>query len=195
MTSFDKDAHPRGAGGRFTATSHSEPAIGLALTAGPDWQGWSEGLEVPTFRRGKKFTEYTNRGTPVRITAGVIDREARQVFTRGQCMALAVVLAEANAGTPVIAYNPGTNSLAHALTRLPGGALLDIDGVHDPEKVAEIYDLVDHDRDDFAEQVDKAEGFAKWSDPPNYEMARTFVGAVTSLVRTAVTGKSTHISG
>jgi hypothetical protein len=189
---FNENAHPRGAGGRFTAATRSEPALGL--TAGPDWNAWDQGLEIPTFRRGKKFTEYTNRGTPVRITAGVIDREARQVFTRGQCMALAVVLAEANAGTPVIAYRPGTDSLAHTLVRLPSGDLLDIDGVHNAEDVARDYDLADWDRDDFAALVDKAEGFAKWSDPPNYEMARTFVGAVTTRARTAVGGISTHIS-
>lgn len=189
---FDKNAHPRGAGGRFTATPHAEPAIALADE--PDWDAWNEGLEIPTFRRGKKFTEYTRSGTPVRITAGVIDREARQVFTRGQCMALAVVLAEANVGTPVIAYRAGTNSLAHALVRIPGGALLDIDGVHDPEKLSNDYDLVDQDRDDFADHVDKATGFAEWSDPPNYAMARTFVGAVAARARTAVDGISTHIS-
>lgn len=190
---FDKNAHPRGAGGRFTAAAHSEPAIELA--DGPDWDAWSESLEIPTFRRGKKFAEYTRSGTPVRITAGVIDREARQVFTRGQCMALAAALSEANAGTPVVAYTPGTSSLAHALVRLPSGALLDIDGVHDPDEVARNYDLVDYGVDDFADQVNKAEGFAKWSDPPNLEMARTFVGAVTAQVRTAVNGISTHISG
>lgn len=190
---FDKNAHPRGAGGKFTATAHSEPAV--SLTTEPDWEDWSDGLEIPTFRRGKKFTDYTRNGTPVRITAGVIDRDARQIFTRGQCMALAVVLAEANVGTPVIAYNRGTTSLAHALVRIPGGALLDIDGVQDPVEIANGYDLVDQDRDDFADQVEKAEGFAKWSDPPNYEMARTFVGALAEQAKTAVTGKSTHISG
>jgi hypothetical protein len=190
---FDKDSHPRGIGGRFTATLRSEPAISLAPEAGR--RAWSDGLEIPAFRSGKRFTEYTNRGTPVRITAGVIDREARQVFTRGQCMALAVVLSQANVGTPVIAYVPGTTSMAHALVRIPGGALLDIDGVHDPVRIAKDYDLVDFDRDDFADQVDKAEGFAKWSDPPNYEMARTFVRALAEQTKTAVIGKSTHISG
>lgn len=189
---FHENDHQRGAGGRFTAAVHADPDI--ALDAGPDWDAWRDGLKIPTFRRGKKFSEYTNRGTPIRVTAGVIDRGARQVFTRGQCMALAVVLSEANAGTPVIAFTPGTGSLAHALIRLPDGSLLDVEGVHDPDKVAASYDLVDWDRDDFDEQIDNAEGFAKWSEPPNYEMARTFVGAVTAQVGTAVTGISTHIS-
>jgi hypothetical protein len=189
---FNENDHLRGAGGRFTVSARAEPDLDLGTV--PDWDAWRVGLEIPTFRRGKKFTEYTRRGNPVRISAGVIDSEARQVFTRGQCMALVVVLCEANAGTPVAAFEPGTDSLAHALVRLPDGSLLDIDGVHDADKAAESYDLADFDRDDFADKVDKSEGFAKWSDPPNYAMARTFVGAVTERVRTAAIGESTHIN-
>jgi hypothetical protein len=147
--------------------------------SGPDWTAWRDGLEIPAFRRGQKFTEYTRRGTPVKVTAGIIDREARQIFTRGQCMALARVLADAKAGTPVIAFEPGTTSLAHALVRLPDSTLLDIDGVHDAADVGQSYDLVDYEPEDFAAQVDSATGFAECSDPPNYELARTFVGAVT----------------
>ena len=97
-------------------------------------------------------------------------------------MALARVLADAKAGTPVVAFEQGTSDLAHALIRLPDGNLLDIDGVHDAAQVARNYDLVDYQPEDFAAQVDAAEGFAKWSDPPNYELARTFVGRVTARV-------------
>lgn len=150
--------------------------------SGPDWVAWRDGLEIPAFRRGRKFTEYTRRGTSVKLTAGVINRDARQIFTRGQCMALVRVLADAKAGTPVVAFEQGTSDLAHALIRLPDGNLLDIDGVHDAAQVARNYDLVDYQPEDFAAQVDAAEGFAKWSDPPNYELARTFVGRVTARV-------------
>jgi hypothetical protein len=174
------DLHPRGAAGRFIPTHHAEASVSLG--AGPDWAAWRDGLEIPTFRRGQKFTECTRRGTPVKLTAGIIDRDARQIFTRGQCMALVRVLSDAKAGTPVIAFEPGTTSLAHALIRLPDGTLLDIDGVHDAADVGQDYDLVDYEPEDFAAHVDAGTGFAEWSDPPNYELARTFVGAITAGV-------------
>jgi hypothetical protein len=134
-----------GNGGEYAAVRKSAPEIS------PDGQdAWRSGLRIPTTGHGRRFTDLTRSGNKITVTGGVIDRIARQIVTSGQCMALALAFSEANAGTPVVAFTPGSDQMAHALVRLPDGRLLDINGVHDAAVAAERYTLVDYDRQDFA---------------------------------------------
>lgn len=156
-------------------------------TAGTSIVEWEAGLEIPKFRSGRRFSDYTRSGNKVTVTAGVIDRQSRQIYLRGQCMALARALSDAGVGVPCAAFERGTDSLAHALVRLPDGSLLDIDGVHGAADVESLYDVVDYDRAVFADHVDKTTGFAAWSDPSNTEMARSFVGTLAGMARSHLT--------
>ena len=156
-------------------------------TADTSIADWEAGLDIPKFRAGRRFSDFTRSGNKVTVTAGVIDRQSRQIYLRGQCMALARALSDAGVGAPCAALERGTDSLAHALVRLPDGSLLDIDGVHAAAEVERLYDVVDYDKAEFADHIDKATGFAAWSDPSNMDMARSFVGTLAGVARTHLT--------
>jgi hypothetical protein len=83
-------------------------------------------------------------GAPVTLTPGLLDDEARYVFTAGQCVALAVALAE-KSGWPVYVesrvydgrYPTGDGApdrldsnaeIVHAMVEMPDGRVLDVRG-------------------------------------------------------------------
>ncbi|MCX5215663.1 hypothetical protein OG689_41650 [Kitasatospora sp. NBC_00240] len=90
------------------------------------------------------------------ITTGLIDSAAVEAFTRGQCHALALAMAEATGwptgvlcqpecdaagceddfcNEPLIADNVCACQLLHLVALRPDGCLVDINGVHDPDRV------------------------------------------------------------
>lgn len=74
MTDFDTLAHPRGAAGKFTDRTHSVPERGL-----------SHPVRHLLHNYGDEFL----------LTPGIIDDNARHVFTEGQALALAAGVSRA----------------------------------------------------------------------------------------------------
>lgn len=82
------------------------------------------------------------------LTPGVIDGYAKHAFKYGACGALAIAL-HRHTGWPIVAitdhhnvyenHQAGGGSALHWAVQTPGGKLLDIDGLHDPEELTEEY--------------------------------------------------------
>jgi hypothetical protein len=115
------DLHPRGTGGRFTATRRTEPGLVLGI-AGP----------VPVM---------DSSGEWVDVTPGQRDDAARHAYLNGQCLALAVALSK-RTGWPVLTRTVELDEdepplLIHAYVQGPDGVLLDYTGGRDQEAEAE----------------------------------------------------------
>lgn len=134
-------------------------------------------------------------GDPVDVVPGLIDDAAEWVYMHGQCLALAVVLAE-RTGWPmhlrVFADGDGYEddepvrylNLRHAYVQTPDGPLLDIRGVHDPVIVEE--HCRDFDSDAYlpprivpaAEARGLLTEFGGYLEHQDVEVAATFIAAV-----------------
>lgn len=68
-----------------------------------------------------------------KIISGVIDEEAKKVFTQGQCHALALALHESKGWVMVSFFlgneNPEYDSPGHVVVRSPKGEMIDIQGI------------------------------------------------------------------
>lgn len=160
------ELHPRGAAGRFIATSHTEPGLALG-GAGP----------VPVM---------DSSGEWVNVTPGQRDDAARHAYLNGQCLALAVALSK-RTGWPVLTRTVELDEdepplLIHAYVQGPGGVLLDYTGGRDQEAEAESWE----DEDDFEETpADLADGLLRNYEghlgPQNSALAESFVDGVLAV--------------
>lgn len=105
----------------------------------PDWVARLQPHQQRDLAEDGTFTLRDASGDPVEVTPGVIDDEADWVFKRGQCLSLAVALAEKTGGKVycqrVDFGDTDENDqpfygLRHAYVQLPDGTLLDIQGEH-----------------------------------------------------------------
>ena len=116
-------------GGQFASSGHID--TGLQLAHVPEY------VEV-----------FDASGDVCQLTPGVIDEEARWVYTNGQCLALAVALARRTgwplATTTIEELDPDGAEpdgyrhhalLRHASVLTPAGDLLDINGDNDAEAI------------------------------------------------------------
>lgn len=124
---------------------------------------------------------------PVRVLPGRRDAAAVRVFSRGQCLALAVALSRAT-GRPVAAHTVrerGTEVLRHCYAHLDGtGTVLDVSGAHDLRTVRAAAAKQP------AEQVRTMGSGAAWAEfaedlvPQDLVLARSFVpGLLTRSLR------------
>ena len=125
------------AGGRWRAAERA--ASGATLD--PFVDGWGDEPEVlsaPPWP--EQVVVKDRRGDKVRLTPGVLDSEAKYVFSSGQCLALAVAVSE-QTGWPVhlrMGRGPIGRSrkdvdyVIHATVLTPDGKHLDAHGVHEP---------------------------------------------------------------
>lgn len=129
-----------------------------------------------------------------RLTPGVIDGAAQNIFLHGACGALAIALHN-RTGWPVVAITDEHNvygdhqasggSALHWAVQRPDGLLLDIDGYHDPDCLTDNY----HDHADEGEAAWGLSSLAdvtEWyiecqGEPVPVEIASQFVDAVLAL--------------
>ena len=168
MTDFDTLAHPRGAAGKFTDRTHSAP---------------ERGLSHPVCHL------LDNYGDEFLLTPGIIDDNARHVFTEGQALALAAVVSRAT-GWPLVIRTSGDGrgtsgppALIHAWVEDPDGDLIDINGLNDREESDDKFDgSIDRQStftiDEFDNLFARYRGFIPAQEQ---ETAAEFVDAVLNL--------------
>lgn len=117
---FNELDHPRGDGGRFTASQHREPDLALDT------------------RPTRVMDAY---GKWIEITPGQRDEAARYAYLNGQCLALAVALSRRTGWsvlTRTVDVGPDEPPvLIHAYVQGPDGVILDYTGGRDEEAEAE----------------------------------------------------------
>lgn len=138
---------PRGVrqGGQFTQSTRGEAGVGLAVTPptpvgfDAEWFSRLAPHQQHTLSEQETVTVLDASGDPIDVVPGIIDDEADWVYKRGQCLALAVALAEKTGGKvycqrvdfdDVDADGNPFHNLGHAYVELPEGVLLDIQGEH-----------------------------------------------------------------
>jgi hypothetical protein len=90
----------------------------------------------------------TIRPDPTKLTPGVLDGYAQRAFKYGACGALAIAIHDST-GWPIYAVTDSHNvfedgqagggSALHWVVRRPDGALIDVDGVHTADELADEY--------------------------------------------------------
>lgn len=107
--------------------------------------------ESPVALAAPTRTVRTADGMRVAVTPGVLDDAAGHAFNNGQCLGLAVAVAEHNGwGVAVRTYDEA-GLVAHAWAVSPDGRLHDVRGAHDEMSVEEELDgddQIEHYRSD-----------------------------------------------
>lgn len=87
-----------------------------------------------TIRNREPVDMTLSDGRPVSVTPGVIDEDAKLLFTRGQCLAFATEMSKKLGTNRVVAYSDERDeTLIHAYAEGKDGTLYDIEGDHDPD--------------------------------------------------------------
>lgn len=129
---------------------------------------------------------------PVEVVPGRWDPRAEHVFSRGQCLALAVAVARST-GRPVAAHtmrDRGREVLRHCYAQLDGSTVLDASGAHDLRAVRTVAGRR------HGERVRTMSARAAWAEfrgglvPQDVALARSFVPGL--LGRARGTGRGAH---
>ncbi len=81
---------------------------------------------------------FENHLDPSQLTPGILDGEARRVFKRGACAALAIAIYD-KTKWPIIAIVDQNGSVVHWTVRRPDNKLIDVDGGHTQEALIAEY--------------------------------------------------------
>lgn len=163
---FNDSEHPRGAGGRFTATAHAEPRLQPLAAATPVMDSSGKYIDVVPGRR---------------------DDAARHVYLNGQCLALAAAVSR-RTGWPVMTRTLELGDsdepplLIHAYVQGPDGVLIDYTGGRDQEAEEENWE--DEDILELT-PASLADGLLRRYEghlgPQNTGLAETFVDGVLDV--------------
>lgn len=123
------------AGGQFAAGERAEAAVCLNEAA-PTGAPTGVPAGSPSARAGESVTVRDRYKEPVTLTAGDLDSEARYVYSSGQCLALAVAVAERTGWPVYLRMGHGyvgrrrqkCDYLIHAMVQDPAGRLIDVNG-------------------------------------------------------------------
>lgn len=114
-----------------------------------------------------------------KVTAGVIDDNARHAFTHGACGALAVAIHDTT-GWPIIAVGKCDGLDMHYAVRRPDGLLVDIEGAHSDDDMRDAYALWADD-DVTLTPISRAEVWEWWVEegqPIPMDVVRSIAAAV-----------------
>jgi hypothetical protein len=128
-----------------------------------------------------------------RVTPGVLDGSALNLFSQGGCIALAIALHDAT-GWPILAVTDGHNSMdgelcggssMHWGVRTPEGLFLDVDGVHEFDDLERRYGPEADDEEAAVAQGTRADA-AEWhaesaAGKVSVRLAATFVDTVLAV--------------
>jgi hypothetical protein len=107
---------------------------------------------------------------PIQVTPGKIDANACEVYSFGQCHALALALHQ-ETSYPIVACLSEEGNPDHYAVQLPDGRILDIEGAKEAEEVLEYGEtLKPYTSKELERDVEKYQ-----LNSPNLEVARSFV--------------------
>lgn len=164
MRTFTEADHPRGMAGRFVAKPADETDLDLPAPV----------------------TLTDARGLRVAVTPGQLDDEADYLFMNGQCVGMAVALAQSR-GWGVVVHSYSDEGLTkHAYAVAEDGTYWDVRGENDPvivEEDMEPDDELEHYRpDEVRFVIDELEDEGRIG-TQDVELARSFVPAVLAWSR------------
>lgn len=141
---------------------------------------------------------YADHLDPTRLTPGLLNPIAENIFYQGACSALAIALHDAT-GWPIVGVSESDNvhdgrlglgSCMHFLVERPDGKLIDVLGAHDPEEVLDSFPAEYEDEESalgYARREDVVEQYEESAASRiSLRAAARFVDAVLERARPAM---------